>query len=235
MSGRPKVLVVGSLVLVIVVVVAGSPASGSLSTNEVYDTMDESSELPSECAGGAVCGLVEVNAFGVNTIPLCTCARAGPPCPLVWDQEDGRSVTVGPKQYKYCQQPSPLRVCGRTEQAYVSTFYFQPPSYQTVSGSHRLLCYCPSSGHHLVPSRSEESFEEGVLAISTVHTCNQLPVCQVGSACKEISVAESGSQVEVKCRCPRPLVCPTLSREVVAHTDNYNRGTGYSVHCHLLY
>ncbi|XP_018026153.1 U-scoloptoxin(11)-Sm5a [Hyalella azteca] len=236
MVRNSRVLVLVSFVVVaMVVVVTAVPASGSLSNNEVYDSIDESVEVPPDCARGAVCGLVEVNAFGVSSVPLCSCPRASAPCPLVWDQEDGRSVTVGPKQYKFCHQPNPLRVCGRSEKAYVSAFYLQPPSYQILSGSHRLICYCPASGHHLVPAHTQESFEDGMLVISSVHTCNQLPVCQSGSPCKEISVADSGSQVEVKCRCPRPLVCPTMSREVIPHSDNYNRGSGYSVHCHLLF
>lgn len=56
-----------------------------------------------ECSSGAICGLVEVNAFGLNTVPLCSCPNTGPTCPLVWDQEDGRTITLGPKQYKVRQ------------------------------------------------------------------------------------------------------------------------------------
>ena len=51
------------------------------------------------CRRSAVCGLVQANAWGVSSQPLCRCP-GGQECPLRWDSEDGHSVTHGSDQYK---------------------------------------------------------------------------------------------------------------------------------------
>ncbi|XP_037077106.1 U-scoloptoxin(11)-Sm5a-like [Pollicipes pollicipes] len=59
------------------------------------------------CRRSAVCGLVQANAWGINTEAFCNC-MGREPCPLHWDPEDGRSVTHGSNQYKYCQRAPEL-------------------------------------------------------------------------------------------------------------------------------
>lgn len=61
-----------------------------------YDQQEN--KLP-VCAGNTICAYLQANARGINTQPLCSCA--GPSrCPLIWDNEDGHSITQGSDQYK---------------------------------------------------------------------------------------------------------------------------------------
>ena len=59
------------------------------------------------CKRSAVCGLVQANAWGINAEKFCDCPGRQP-CPLLWDPEDGRSVTHGSNQYKVSSRsPTP--------------------------------------------------------------------------------------------------------------------------------
>lgn len=51
------------------------------------------------CAGNTICAYLQANARGINTQQLCTCPGAHR-CPLLWDSEDGHSITQGSDQYK---------------------------------------------------------------------------------------------------------------------------------------
>ena len=58
----------------------------------------QESKLP-VCAGNTICAYLQANARGINTQPMCSCPGLNR-CPLVWDSEDGHSITQGSDQYK---------------------------------------------------------------------------------------------------------------------------------------
>ena len=71
------------------------------------------------CAGNTICAYLQANVRGINTQQLCTCPGSHR-CPLLWDSEDGRSITQGSDQYKvrdlcvshlaFTRDPMPLLV-----------------------------------------------------------------------------------------------------------------------------
>ncbi|KAK8389071.1 hypothetical protein O3P69_020803 [Scylla paramamosain] len=218
--------------------------TANVATNEILDApVQEDFDLP-PCRNGAACGYIQVNAFGVSSRQFCSCrgfqggerggvAAAGA-CGMVWDPEDGRSVTMGSQQFKYCGSPPPLRVCGREEAAYTAGLLFHKATFSLTEERHVLHCYCQPPLSHL-HSDVEEYVMGSNLVVDTIFTCSSMPPCMEGSACKEVSVGEGTALVNPKCRCPRQSSCPTLTSSAIPHSNSYPKGAAYSVHCLPLY
>lgn len=217
--------------------------NANVATNEILDApVQEDFDLP-PCRNGAACGYLQVNAFGVSSRQFCSCRGydggdrggvAAGSCGMVWDPEDGRSVTMGSQQFKYCGSPPPLHVCGREEAAYTAAYLFHKATFSLTEQRHTLHCYCPPPRTH-VYSDMEEDVMGSELVTATIHSCSRLPPCMDGSSCKEVSVGDGTALVTPKCRCPRQASCPTFTSSAIPHSNSYPKGAAYSVYCLPLY
>ncbi|XP_050701171.1 U-scoloptoxin(11)-Sm6a-like [Eriocheir sinensis] len=217
--------------------------TANVATNEILESpVQEDFNLP-PCRNGAACGYLQVNAFGVSSRQFCSCRGyeggdrggvAAGRCGMAWDPEDGRSVTMGSLQYKYCGSPPPLRVCDREEAAYTAAFLFHKATFSMSEQRHVLHCYCPPPLTH-VHSDVEEDVVGSELVMATIYSCSRLPPCMEGTPCKEVSVGEGTAFVYPKCRCPRQTACPTLTSAATPHSNSFPKGAAYSVHCLPFY
>ncbi|XP_064456335.1 U-scoloptoxin(11)-Ssd3a-like [Ornithodoros turicata] len=187
-------------------------------------------ELP-ECLPRSVCGYVQLNLAGVNAEPLCRC-RAGNECPLVWDPLDGRTVSHGNDQYKYCERAPRLSTCTTEEVVYSSR------SFITTSGSManvvRIHCLCPPT--HIF-ARNHTKFhqsDDGITSMVVTSLCKPPPMCNpVGTdACMAISESYvTGTKLLKRdCACPVGYYCPGDIR-LAAERVEMPKGAYYLINC----
>ncbi|KAG7175711.1 U-scoloptoxin(11)-Sm6a-like [Homarus americanus] len=222
-------------VLGLVPMALSSPmVAGNVATNELVDTpIQEEVDLPN-CRSGSACGYLQVNAYGVSTKHFCRCPRRLGSCGLHWDPQDGRSVTMGSDQFKFCGSTPSLQVCGRDEAAYTAAYILDKATFSMAGEQHHLHCYCPPPLGHIRSDVVEEVVNEEMI-LATVYTCSRLPVCTEETPCKEVAIGGGTALVYVKCRCPHESTCPTLGTSITPHSNTYPQGSAYSVHCHRQY
>lgn len=225
---------VAALLLLVPVVFSTPLVTGNIATNELVESPVQDDMDLAYCRSGSACGYLQVNSYGVNSRQFCRCPRRSGACSLHWDPQDGRSVTMGSDQFKFCGSPPPLHVCSRDETAYTAAFIFNKATFMMAGEQHRLHCYCPPPLLHVREDMVEDVID-GELIMATVHVCSRLPPCTEDTPCKEVSLAGATSLVNPKCRCPRNYSCPTLGYSVTPHTNTYPEGTAYSVHCQQQY
>ncbi|XP_042862089.1 U-scoloptoxin(11)-Sm5a-like [Penaeus japonicus] len=231
LSVRLSLCLVPLVLLVSLPPALGTPlVAGNVATNELIDPPPQEETDLAYCRSGSVCGYLQVNAYGVNAKQFCRCPSIAGACGLHWDPQDGRSITMGSEQFKFCGAPPPLHVCGRDEPSYSAAFIFDSATFSMSGEQHRLHCYCPPPMAH-VRADMVEDVVDGELIMATVHACSRLPACAEETACKEVALASGTALVYPKCRCPREFSCPTLGTSVAPHSNNYPRGSAYSVFC----
>ncbi|XP_071540174.1 U-scoloptoxin(11)-Sm5a-like [Panulirus ornatus] len=222
-------------VLGLVPVAIGTPmVAGNVATNELIESpIQEETDAP-YCRVGSACAYLQVNAYGVNSLHFCRCPPRLGSCGLHWDPQDGRSITMGSQQFKFCGSAPPVHVCGRDEEAYTAAFIFNKATFSVAGYVHRIHCYCPPPLAH-IRSDIVEEVVDGELVMATVHSCSRLPPCTEETPCKEVSIGSGTALVNPKCRCPRDSSCPTLDSPVTPHSNSYPKGSTYSVHCQRQY
>lgn len=200
--------------------------------------MPEEKQLP-VCTGNTICAYLQANARGINTQQLCTCPGSHR-CPLLWDSEDGHSITQGSDQYKYCRKAPALRTCQRGMTAYTTVSLMSKSTGQMLSLNDVNHCICPgqSANYDLVDSQFDDVDDE-TESMSATYVCNPLKTCSGSDACKVVTETATTFLVNPKCRCPAESSCPTSS--IGSHlsssgrkTETVRYGTGalHMVYCH---
>lgn len=241
------------IMLAAVAPVSGRSSSSSstmhLETNDINDIFSPTPSMGKDlpvCAGNTICAYLQANSRGINTQPLCSC-QLPHRCPLVWDADDGHSVTQGSDQYKYCRKAPVLRPCQRGMTAYTTTSLLSKSSGRMLSLSDVNHCTCSSSANYDVVDSQFEDVDDDTETMSTTYVCNPLKTCGVGDACKLITETTSTFLVNAKCRCGRETSCPSSAAnrnkngdDDVIHpqqrrfveTVRYGQGSLHMIYCH---
>ncbi|CAG2175369.1 unnamed protein product, partial [Oppiella nova] len=118
----------------------------------------------------SVCGYVQLNSMGISSQPLCKC-RGGVQCPMMWNPMDGRTVSHGNDQYKYCNRAPRLNYCGKEEIVYTTYLETSMLTMRTLMNTNHIHCLCPA--HHLFV-RNDTKFhdlDDGTSIIGTTFQC----------------------------------------------------------------
>ncbi|XP_046441280.1 U-scoloptoxin(11)-Sm5a-like [Daphnia pulex] len=206
--------------------------------NDIFQPLPEETKLP-VCTGNTICAYLQANARGINTQPLCSCS--GPTrCPLVWDNEDGHSITQGSDQYKYCRKAPTLRTCQRGMTAYTTVSLMSKSTGRMLSLNDVNHCICPgqSANYDLVDSQFDD-VDDDTESMSTTYVCNALKTCGGSEACKVITETATTFLVNPKCRCAHDGTCPSSSAGLVnnnggrkTETVRYGNGALHMIYCH---
>lgn len=220
--------------LLLPLLLVGAAHAASLwqeATNEITGYPPEKRSLMT-CKRSAVCGLVQANAWGINAESFCDCPGRKP-CPLLWDPEDGRSVTHGSNQYKYCQQAPELLECSPGQQAMTDELVSYRDEQQGMAHHEYIHCRCPA-GHQLKQTDSQWQETEDSDIMFTKKACTQMPQCEIGQHCKFVTHSDSTthgtSLVQVNCACAPHQTCPTLTDRFI-DKQPFGRGSLHSILC----
>ncbi|CAG0892823.1 unnamed protein product [Cyprideis torosa] len=161
------------------------------------------------CTKDTACAFLQANMFGVSHLQYCECpgSRA---CPLIWDSEDGRSITQGSDQYKFCETVSPVKHhrCNPHEIAHISQSYFNKTTDEHVFTRVHLFCTCPGSSRYTMQDMREGN-DRDFEVVTSIDRCAPIPPCEWNTPCKTVSVTEELSLVSAVCSCPNSLSCPS--------------------------
>ncbi|KAF0290015.1 hypothetical protein FJT64_011732 [Amphibalanus amphitrite] len=233
-----------SLSLLALVMVAGTRAASfrpDISNEIVAQLSNELREYPEApekrglmtCRRSAVCGLVQANAWGINAEKFCDCPGRQS-CPLLWDPEDGRSVTHGSNQYKYCRQAPALSVCSPGQQAMTDELVSYRDERLSMAHHEFIHCRCPA-GHQLKQIDTQWSETDDSDVMVTTKACTKMPQCSPGQHCKFVTqssdkASEVTTLVQVNCACAPSQTCPTRTEHKI-ETQAFGHGSLHSILC----
>lgn len=201
---------------------------------DVFHLTPEKARL-AECAGNTVCAYLQANTRGINIQEMCSC-QGGTRCPLVWDSDDGHSITQGSDQYKYCRKAPVLRVCQRGMTAYTTVSLFSKSTGTMLSLNDVNHCQCPEHANYDVVANQFNDIDDDIESMETTYVCSPMRPCGTGEACKVISESSKSFLVNPKCRCPRETSCPTSPsvhhERRFTETMRYGDGALHMIYCH---
>ncbi|XP_077544281.1 U-scoloptoxin(11)-Sm5a-like isoform X1 [Haemaphysalis longicornis] len=190
------------------------------------------SVLP-ECTEQSACAYVQLNLAGINAEQLCRCPD-GLTCPLDWDPLDGRTVSHGNDQYKYCRRAPRLQRCMRDEVVYSTSVQMLMLTGIKLENTARLYCSCPPTHVFYRNQTSHQQYDNGLTVIHVNTLCKRPPTCEPveEDACMAISENFLTGAVFVKrdCACPAGMRCPT-DPDLAANRVQLNKGTYYLMNC----
>ncbi|XP_054168960.1 uncharacterized protein LOC128966170 [Oppia nitens] len=195
--------------------------------------------LPECMDDKSVCGYVQLNNMGISWQPICRCrggghggsgGGGGVQCPMMWNPMDGRTISHGNDQYKYCNRAPILKHCGKDDIVYTS---YLETSYLTMDinvNTNHIHCQCP--GHHLFVRNGTtfDDIDDTTAIIATQYQCKTPPVCSLAEACMGITESPHSRFVTRNCVCPLGTFCPTDIRLAAERVD-LNRGAYYIMNC----
>jgi len=204
--------------------------------NDIFHQTPEkaTARLP-ECAGNTVCAYLQANNRGINTQEMCSC-QGDTRCPLLWDSDDGHSITQGSDQYKYCRKAPMLSVCQRGMTAYTTVSLFSKSTGMMLSLNDLNHCLCPEHANYDNVANQFNDIDDDIESMETTYVCNPMRPCGTREACKVISDSSKSFLVNPKCRCPRETSCPTSPsshyERRFTETMRYGDGALHMIYCH---
>ncbi|CAL8086691.1 unnamed protein product [Orchesella dallaii] len=193
---------------------------------------DQHAKKLSICEADSICGVVQVNSRGLTAFPICSCPDPSDECPLVWDEEDGKSVNQGMMQYKHCQvAPTHLKPCTQDQTAY--TMQIISPiskSDSTMKVSHRIHCICPHDYQHVQKGADTEQIPFIGEVNSYSLTCAAYPICEEDESCKILSETKTEFLENKLCRCANGFYCPVKGNRNSKSMD-FGKGSVTQLYC----
>lgn len=189
-------------------------------------------ELP-ECLAQSVCGYVQLNVAGVNSEQLCRCPD-DVRCPLVWDPLDGRTVSHGNDQYKYCERSPRLSVCSTEEVVYSSYVEMSFATSGKLVNTAHVHCLCPPTHIFAQNQTKFHQYNNGVTSMAVSSLCKPPPICEPveADACMAISESFLTGTTFLKrdCACPIGRYCPSDLRRAADRVE-LPKGVYYLMNC----
>uniref|UniRef100_A0A646QCQ6 SLPTX11 n=1 Tax=Hemiscolopendra marginata TaxID=943146 RepID=A0A646QCQ6_9MYRI len=187
-------------------------------------------ELPF-CYENSTCAQLQKNNIGINVLKICECENGT--CPLLWNSTDGRSITHGNDQYKYCEAaPTDLSVCNSTQEAFYTKYLYDRKYGDILIWYSRIKCTCPKDhGYKSIEYDAYNSYNDRYFSAFMNSSCQKLNTCAEGETCRSGWMTTGQNYFEeALCECPENLKCPSSS-EVRSHIVEGKGHTYYAFNC----
>ncbi|XP_053214145.1 U-scoloptoxin(11)-Sm5a-like [Panonychus citri] len=189
---------------------------------------EDQSNLP-ECSHDySVCGYVELNNMGISSQSICQC-KDFISCPESFDRFDGRTLSHGLNQYKYCQEAPRLKKCSHDEIVYSSIIEYDE-NFQLINSDNRIHCECPPRHIFVRNSTNTHTRPNGETIIKTLLKCSLPKICKPQENCMTISQSSHSTFIKKLCNCPMDSFCPTDTR-YAAEVMDFTKGSAFSMNC----
>nr|P0DQA0.1 RecName: Full=U-scoloptoxin(11)-Sm5a; Short=U-SLPTX(11)-Sm5a; Flags: Precursor [Scolopendra morsitans] len=182
------------------------------------------------CKKDSICAYLQQNARGVTPAHMCECPGEQT-CPLSWDPDDGKTLTRGDEQYKFCSSPpQALHECKEKELVFTSKFEYEansnPRKFLSYAGY--IHCACPIGfSYHL--TRRTNSTTEGQDLETVYFSCEEYKTCGTNDTCHIISESSEAFMIYKMCNCDEDLKCPT-DPEAAFRTDHIEQVLDYNLY-----
>jgi len=203
--------------------------TNSISEADEREVLLRTDKLP-VCHQRVICAYLQTNARGINVKHLCRCP-GNLRCPTSWDPEDGRSVTQGSDQYKFCEEAPELKPCEASGLAYSSVDGYSAESGDLLFSSHHVHCACPAAAKIVSLNTDYREDVDGIDLLENTFVCEPLKMCEEQDSCKALAERPGSFFVTTQCTCPRGSSCPTLSRYRIK-TTQMGKGFIHEIRCH---
>nr|P0DQA1.1 RecName: Full=U-scoloptoxin(11)-Sm6a; Short=U-SLPTX(11)-Sm6a; Flags: Precursor [Scolopendra morsitans] len=204
-------------------------ALGSNHESDAAENREGSGGLP-VCRENAICAFLQQNAIDskVTPLPTCTCS-GGNTCSESWN-EDGKSLTMGSKQFKFCSNvpESVKHNCDAEEKAFTAIFEEDKETKKHLAYYGFLHCICPEDSDYVEIDKPEK--EEGDKLIRTENfRCEKLKTCGANDRCHSLAIGGDRQIVYRECNCPEGKQCP-FDPESAYDTEHKVTTTDYTTY-----
>ncbi|KAK2705641.1 hypothetical protein QYM36_015875 [Artemia franciscana] len=193
--------------------------------NEVF--VEETFDNLPFCTSRSACAFLQANARGVNQQRLCKCSN-DEECPLTWDTSDGKSITQGSDQYKFCRKATRLQQCKARQMAYISISTVDKETETYRTRTEKLLCRCSENYYYQYHDMKVMDVDTETRVEEFLYKCLPLPVCASEQICKSITETHEAFLVKRRCNCLSG--CPTIGGKEV-ESQHVGKGMLHHVKC----
>nr|P0DPZ7.1 RecName: Full=U-scoloptoxin(11)-Sa3a; Short=U-SLPTX(11)-Sa3a; Flags: Precursor [Scolopendra alternans] len=196
----------------------------------------DSKAIPT-CREASFCAFLQINPIDSNldVLPTCTCT-GGTTCSHSWDPNDGKSITEGHRQFKFCSNvlDTIKHECSAEEKALTGIFEEDKVTKIHLAYYGFLHCICPDHSDYPENSYNETETVEGDKKIITeYYHCEQFKTCKSDDTCHALAIGETKKIYYKDCNCPEGQTCPfeLNSAYKTEYKETTDKFTTYSMRC----